>query len=210
MKNTTSGGVCCIRAGACGTLRHVAELDLSLLVSALERGEASAADAAFGQLYDELHRMARRELARGGSGVTLGATTLLHEAYIDMSGRAGTSFPDRARFMGYAARVMRGVIIDYARSRQAQKRGGQFEITSLQTDVAAADGQELSDLGDALDALGQVDPGLAQVVDLKFFCGFTFADIAAMRGVSERTVQRDWEKARIFLHQTLEPGSVPD
>jgi len=188
----------------------VAELDLSLLVSALERGEASAADAAFGQLYDELHRMARRELARGGSGVTLGATTLLHEAYIDMSGRVGTSFPDRARFMGYAARVMRGVIIDYARSRQAQKRGGQFEITSLQTDVAAADGQELSDLGDALDALGQVDPGLAQVVDLKFFCGFTFAEIAAMRGVSERTVQRDWEKARIFLHQTLEPGSVPD
>jgi RNA polymerase sigma factor (TIGR02999 family) len=194
-----------------GHFRTVSEPDLSSLVTALERGEASAADAAFAQLYDELHRMARRELARGGSGVTLGATTLLHEAYIDMSSRVGTSFPDRARFMGYAARVMRGVIIDYARSRQAQKRGGQFEITALQTDAAvAADGQELSAIGEALDALGQVDPGLAQVVDLKFFCGFTFAEIAAMRGVSERTVQRDWEKARIFLHQTLEPGSVPD
>jgi RNA polymerase sigma factor (TIGR02999 family) len=186
----------------------VSELDLQSLVSALERGEASAADAAFGQLYEELHRMARRELARRGAGVTLGATTLLHEAYIGMSGRAGTSFPDRARFMSYAARVMRGVIIDYARNRQAQKRGGLFEITSLQTDVAAvAENQELSALGEAVEALGQVDPGLAEVVDLKFFCGFTFAEIAAMRGVSERTVQRDWEKARIFLHQTLEPGS---
>lgn len=189
----------------------MSQSDLSTLVGALARGEAGAADAVFAQLYDELHRMARRELSRRGAGVTLGATTLLHEAYLDMSRREGTAFPDRARFMGYAARVMRGVIIDYARNRQAQKRGGLFEITALQTDVAAAaDSEELSNLGEALDILGQVDAALAQVVDLKFFCGFTFAEIAAMRGVSERTIQRDWEKARIFLHQTLNVGALPD
>lgn len=183
---------------------------LAAIVEALERGDPGASEALFGQLYDELHRLARRELARRGSGVTLGATTLLHEAYLDMAGREGTRFPDRARFMGYAARVMRGVIIDYARNRNAQKRGGLFEITALQTDAAiAANGEELSQIGDALDALATVDPTLAQVVDLKFFCGFTFAEIAAMRGVSERTVQRDWEKARIFLHQTLDATVVP-
>lgn len=164
----------------------------------------------FPSLYDELHRMARRELARRGGGVTLGATTLLHETYLDMSGRAGTVFPDRARFMAYASRVMRGLIIDYARNRKAQKRGGEFEITSAAHDVneladASTDDRELSRLSDALDDLAAIDEGLAQVVDLKFFCGFTFVEIAAMRGVSERTVQRDWEKARIYLHGVLSP-----
>ena len=89
----------------------------------------------FASLYDELHRCARRELARRGGGVTLGATTLLHETYLDMSGRADAAFPDRARFMAYASRVMRGLIIDYARNRQAQKRGGEFEITSISQDT---------------------------------------------------------------------------
>jgi RNA polymerase sigma factor (TIGR02999 family) len=161
----------------------------------------------FASLYDELHRMARRELARRGVGVTLGATTLLHETYLDMAGRGDTSFPDRARFMAYASRVMRGLIIDYARNRQALKRGGEFQFLPLQADLAdaASDSQELSRVSDALDALSDVDRDLAQVVDLKFFCGFTFAQIAAMRGVSERTVQRDWEKARIFLHGVMSP-----
>jgi RNA polymerase sigma factor (TIGR02999 family) len=151
--------------------------------------------------------MARRELARRGGGVTLGATTLLHETYLDMSGRADSAFPDRARFMAYASRVMRGLIIDYARSRRAQKRGGEFEITAIPDDIAdrAMDDRDLSKLSDALDELAAVDANLAQVVDLKFFCGFTFNDIAGMRGVSERTVQRDWEKARIFLHHSLSP-----
>ena len=149
--------------------------------------------------------MARRELAKRGSGVSLGATTLLHEAYLDISGRNRAAFPDRHRFMAYASRVMRGLIIDYARSRHALKRGGQFEITSMNTDVAeaVADGEELSRIGDAVDALAGVDARLAQVVDLKFFCGFSFGEIAAMQGISERTVQRDWEKARIYLFQAL-------
>src|SRR5262249_31993211 len=155
--------------------------------------------------YDELHRMARRELSRRGAGVTLGATTLLHEAYLDIADREGAAFPDRNRFMGYAARVMRGLIIDYARSRQAPKRGGQFESTSSTTDVAEAvpNVDQLSRLSDVLDELQEVDARLARIVDLKFFCGFSFAEIGVMLGVSERTVQRDWEKARIYLHRVL-------
>jgi RNA polymerase sigma factor (TIGR02999 family) len=182
----------------------VASTISSLLVSA-ENGDRSAAEALFAALYSELHGMARRELARNGVAVTLGATTLLHEAYLDISGREGVSFPDRSRFMAYAARVMRGLIIEYARNRQALKRGGQFEITALSTDIAdgAVDEQDLTDVGSALDELATIDPALAHVVDLKFFCGFSFSEIAALRGVSERTVQRQWEKARLYLHHAI-------
>lgn len=178
---------------------------LSLLVASADLGDREAADALFTALYGELHRMARRELAKRGAGVTLGATALLHEAYLDISAREAVAFPDRSRFMAYAARVMRGLIIDYARNRQAQKRGGLFEITAISTDVVEAvpDATELTRIGDALDELAKVDARLANVVDLKFFCGFNFDEIAAMTGVSERTVQRDWEKARIYLHKVL-------
>ena len=130
----------------------------------------------FAALYDELHRMARRELARRGGGVTLGATELLHDAYLEhlASARAST-FPDRNRFMGYASRVMRGLIIDYARSRQAQKRGGQFEITSISTDVAdpMTDAAELTRISEALDELGDgrrtAGPGRRPEVFLRVF-----------------------------------------
>lgn len=164
-----------------------------------------ATDALFSALYAELHRLAKRELARPGAAVSLGATTLLHEAYMDMAARDGPSFPDRARFMGYAARVMRGLIIDHARERHAQKRGGLFEMTSLDTDAMenAVDHRKLTQISEVLDELGKVEPLLAEIVDLKFFCGFSFAEIAVMRDVSERTVQRNWEKARIYLHRTI-------
>ena len=179
--------------------------DLTTLFASAERGDRAAADALFSALYEELRRMARRELSKRGAGVTLGATTLLHDAYLNISGREGAAFPDRNRFMAYAARVMRGLIIDYARSRHAQKRGGQFEITSIRTDIAEAipEVTDLDMLSDALNELTTVDPRLARIVDLKFFCGFSFAEIAAMSGVSERTVQRDWEKARIYLYEVL-------
>ncbi len=108
------------------------ESKLSSLIAAAETGESSATEALFSVLYNELHRMAKRELARRGGPSTLSVTTLLHEAYLDMASRDGAAFPDRARFMGYAARVMRGLIIDHARNRRAQKRGGEFEITSLE------------------------------------------------------------------------------
>lgn len=177
---------------------------ISSLISSAEGGDPSAADALFAALYSELHRLARRQLARG-PGATLGTTTLLHEAYLDISQREGAVFPDRDRFMGYAAKVMRGLIIDYARSRQAQKRGGGFAITALGDDVAGppADAGELEQIGAALDELAKVDQPLAELVDLKFFGGFSFAEIAAMRGASERTVQRHWEKARIYLHRAI-------
>jgi RNA polymerase sigma factor (TIGR02999 family) len=189
------------QGGASGTKPTIASL-----IDSVERGDGSATDALFAALYSELHRLARRQLARSGGGVTLGVTTLLHEAYLDISGRDSASFPDRARFMAYASRVMRGLIIDYARSRRAQKRGGGFEITSIESEIAdpAADEKELVRVSGALDELAAVEPPLAQLVDLKFFCGFSFAEIAAMRGVSERTVQRQWEKARIYLHRSVQ------
>jgi len=178
---------------------------IASLADATERGDRSAADALFAALYSELHRLACRELARQGVPLGLSATTLLHQAYLDMAEREGPAFPDRARFMGYSARVMRGLIIDHARNRQAQKRGGLFEITSLTTDVLEnpVDYLELERIGEALDQLGKTEPSLAEIVDLKFFCGFSFSEIAAMRAVSERTVQRNWEKARIYLHRNL-------
>ena len=192
-------------------MSHALESTLSALFASAAQGDAIASERLFQALYAELHRLAQRELWRSGGAVTLGATTLVHEAFLDLSGRAAVRFPDRARFMGYTARAMRGLIIDYARNRHAQKRGGGFEITALDTDIAdnVADPVELTRVGDAVDALAQVDSALAQIVDLKFFCGFSFAEIAALRGVSERTVQRDWEKARIYLHRALRDDPPP-
>jgi RNA polymerase sigma factor (TIGR02999 family) len=179
---------------------------ISALIVSAEGGDAQAAAALFTVLYSELHRMAQRQLARSARGMTLGTTTLLHETYLDMAQREGIVFPDRARFMAYAARVMRALIIDHVRNRKALKRGGGFEMTTLPDDLydAAAEATKLARLGDAVDALARVDPVLAQVVDLKFFCGFSFAEIAAMRGVTERTVQRHWKEARLFLHEEVQ------
>lgn len=173
-------------------------------MEAAERGDSSAASMLFTTLYSQLHRLAKRELSRQGFPVTLSATTLLHNAYVEMAEKEGQVFPDQARFMGYAARVMRGLIIDHARSRQALKRGGQFEITTLGAgEDKVVDHRELVKINDALDELAKAEPALAEIVDLKFFCGFTFTEIGAMKDVSERTVQRQWEKARIYLHKSI-------
>jgi RNA polymerase sigma factor (TIGR02999 family) len=177
----------------------------SSYISAAESGYNPGTDVLFSTLYSELHRLAKRELARRGFPSSLSVTTLVHEAYLDISARDGYSFPDEARFMGYAARVMRGLIIDHARSRSAAKRGGEFEITSLEGDDVQnpADARELSSISDSLDQLEKVEPELAELVDLKFFCGFSFGEIAALQKLSERTVQRRWEKARIYLHRSM-------
>jgi len=181
------------------------EPTISSLISAAEGGDSAAANALFTALYSELHRLAKRELARHGAPLSLSVTTLLHEAYLEISARAGPSFPDQARFMGYAARVMRGLIIDHARSRSAIKRGGEFQITSIDNhDVKnPADADELSAISEALNQLAKAEPELAELVDLKFFCGFSFSEIAALQNLSERTVQRRWEKARIYLHRSI-------
>lgn len=160
----------------------------------------------FAALYQELHRLARAQLHAHGAGATLSATTLLHEAYLSFGRREGGVFPDRARFFAYAARAMRGLIVDRVRERAALKRGGEYHLTVLDTFIAEGvpqPAEELGPLDDALEELAKVEPALAELVDLKFFGGLSFAEIAALRGVSERTVQRDWTKARLYLHQVL-------
>jgi len=190
------------------------ESELQILIRRADGADPSAADQLFALLYHELHRLAEHQLRKGGgAAVTLGATTLLHEAYLNIAGRAdGVAFADRPRFLGYASRAMRGLVIDYARRRQAKKRGRQLEITLVGDEQSSAEAlqtaEELVQLGDALDELAALEPALAELVDLHFFCGFSFGEIAALRDVSERTVQRDWRKARLLLQHALLPADA--
>ena len=179
---------------------------LADLIARADAGDAPAKDALFTALYAELHRLAESHLRRSGGDLTLGATTLLHEAYVDIAGRDALAFPDQNRFFGYASRAMRGIVIDYVRTRRARKRGGDLTFTTLDE---ARHGQpsevrDLEEVSAAVDQLADLEPALAQLVDLKFFCGFTFTEIAAARGVTERTVQRDWAKARALLRRFID------
>ena len=180
--------------------------DLTELFQRAGQGDAAVADELFAALYHELHRLAEHHMRRGGSNFSLGATTLLHEAYLRLAHRDGVAFTERQRFFAYASRAMRGLVIDYSRQRRALKRGGaQFEITltdGLDVPIATTD-EDLPRLGEALNHLAKVDESLAELVDLHFFCGFSFVEIAQFRGVSDRTVQRDWRKARMLLHSAL-------
>lgn len=187
------------------TTRLMPEAQLQSLVQDANAGSAAARAELFAVLYHDLRRMAQKALNRDGPHLTISPTTVLHETYLDICKRQSVVFPDHAHFMAYAAKAMRGLVIDYARSRLAQKRGGGFHITCLPTEAAefAVDDAELQQIADAVDALALMEPRLAQVVDLKFFCGYTFADIAAMFGLSVRTVQRDWDQARLFLHNSI-------
>jgi RNA polymerase sigma factor (TIGR02999 family) len=182
--------------------------DLPSIAAVAERaesGDAAAHDQLFALLYADLHRLARREVQRHGPQAALGATTLLHEAYLDVRSRDALAFPDKARFLAYAARAMRGVVIDRVREGAAQKRGGAMAITAFDTETAehCVQPELLPRIGELLDELAALEPELAHVVDLKFFCGFTMAEIAALKNVSERTVQRQWEKARMLLQAGL-------
>ena len=174
------------------------------LIRGAAAGDGRAADELFSALYAELHAIAERQL-RGGE-FTLGTTTLLHEAYLSISAREGLEFAGRNQFLAYAARAMRGLTIDHYRRRRRRKRGGGLEITALDEVPAAepeTEPENLERLSAALDALAQVDAPLAELVDLHFFAGFTHEEIAAMRNVSERTVQRDWRKARLMLFDAI-------
>ncbi|HEY4210260.1 MAG TPA: ECF-type sigma factor [Steroidobacteraceae bacterium] len=166
--------------------------------------EQSSHDRMFAALYADLRRLADRALQRNPGG-SVSPTTLVHEVYLNLSGRDVLSIGGREHFLAYSARAMRSLLIDSLRRGQALKRGMGFHITHLSTDVGEQfpDLDEFSRLSEALDALAVGEPRLAEVVDLKYFCGFSFAEIAAMRGTSERTVQRDWEKARLILFQDL-------
>jgi RNA polymerase sigma factor (TIGR02999 family) len=182
---------------------------LASLLERAESGDRRAREALFAALYDELHRLAEGQLRRSHGPITLGATTLLHEAYLQLSKRGEVSFPDRNRFFGYAARAMRGLILNYVRDRRAQKRGGELTFTTLDDkDVAVERSRELERLDAALEELAALEPALAELVDLRFFCGLSFAEIATLRGVSERTTQREWAKARALLQSFLGGGET--
>ena len=190
--------------------------EFETLIRRADAADQQAAETLFAILYDELHRLAEHSLRRAGASLTLGTTTLLHEAYLNIAGRENVAFAERSRFLAYAARAMRGLVIDYARSRRALKRGRQFEITLANDDEPSPDqgmekAAELERLGDALDELAGLEPALSELVDLHFFCGFSFGEIASLRQVSERTVQRDWRKARLLLHEALlDDAAAPD
>ena len=183
---------------------------IAAMVERAEAGDSAARDALFASLYNELHNLAESHIRRSSGQLTMGATTLLHEAYLDLNSRSRVAFPDRLRFLKYASHAMRGLVIDYVRTKRAQKRGGEITFIPISEENvgAVAAPSSIEALGPVLDELGQLDPALAELVDLKFFCGFSFGDIAAMRGVSERTVQRDWAKARVLLHDALQNGPL--
>jgi len=183
----------------------MSELLEPAIVPTADRSDRAAGDELFAALYDELHRLVRRELSRGGSHLSMGTTTMLHEIYLNVSHREGISFPDRERFLAYAAYAIRGFIIDASRRRRALKRGGGFVITHLEThhEEELADPDELTRIDEALEALAELDPSLAELVDLKYFCGLTLAEIGALRGVTERTMQREWQKAKVLLFGLL-------
>jgi RNA polymerase sigma factor (TIGR02999 family) len=173
-----------------------------------DAGAPGAKDRLFAALYQELHQLAERQL-RAAAGASISPTTLLHEAYLGLQGSHAV-FPNRDRFMGYAARMMRNLIIDFTRQRRAEKRGAGFHITQLDDQIAdqlsagTADDARLRQLSTALDELAARDARLAEVVDLRYFCGLTIGEIAALHKVSERTVQRDWDKARLILMHELD------
>jgi RNA polymerase sigma factor (TIGR02999 family) len=182
-----------------------ASADITMLLDAARGGDRGSLDRVLATLYQELHSMARRQLA-GQHGHTLDATALVHEAYLKLIGRREAQFDDRAHFFAYAASAMRSVVVDYARQRMAQKRGGDLHrVTDLPEDIEG--GLRLDDemlgLDTALTRLAQVDKRLAQVVELRYFAGLSELEIAALLKRSERSIRRDWQKARMFLLASL-------
>ena len=164
-------------------------------------------EALFSSLYAELCRLARREVRRNGAPGFVGTQTVVHEAWFRIGRQTSLAFSSNGRFLAYAARVMRGLVVDRVRSQYSQKRGGEYFITSLGTDNAdqIAQPEYLEELSDTLDELARLEPVLANVVELRFFCGFSLAEIAVMQDCSERTVQRQWEKARLLMYRSLNP-----
>ncbi len=181
--------------------------EITVLLDAAHNGDRGAMDRVLATLYQELHSMARRQLA-GQRGHTLDATALVHEAYLKLIGRGNgaAQFDDRAHFFAYAASAMRSVVVDYARQRLAQKRGGdQHRVTDLPEDIEGGLrlDEDMLGLDTALNRLTQVDPRLTRVVELRYFAGLSELEIAALMNRSERSVRRDWQKAKMFLLASL-------
>ena len=182
--------------------------EITVLLDAAHKGDRGAMDRVLATLYQELHTMARRQLA-GQHGHTLDATALVHEAYLKLvsRGSGNAQFDDRAHFFAYAASAMRSVIVDYARQRLAQKRGGDLHrVTELPENLEGGLSldEDMLGLDTALTRLSSVDPRLTQVVELRYFAGLSELEIAALLQRSERSVRRDWQKARMFLLASLQ------
>ncbi len=179
--------------------------DITLWLDAARGGDRRALDQVLATLYNELHTMARRQLS-GQMGQTLDATALVHEAYLKLIGRREIQFDDRAHFFAYAASAMRSVVVDYARQRLAQKRGGDLHrVTDLPHDIEGGlrIDEDMLALDVALTRLAAVDAKLGQVVELRYFGGLSEAEIATLLGRSDRSIRRDWQKARLFLLASL-------
>ncbi|MGD8869818.1 MAG: sigma-70 family RNA polymerase sigma factor [Gemmatimonadales bacterium] len=178
--------------------------EVTRLLEAARHGEDDALDRIVPLVYDELRRMAARQLRRERAGHTLHATALVHEAYLKLAGSGTVEAVDRGHFMAIAARAMRQVLVDHARRRNAEKRGGDWEQTTLSDGDKPLEFQpeELLALDRALDEL---DERQRQVVECRFFAGMEEEEIAVALGVSARTVRRDWVKARAWLYRSLYP-----
>ncbi|WP_158080876.1 ECF-type sigma factor [Pelomonas sp. KK5] len=180
--------------------------EVTLLLRAAHGGDRQAADQVMGLLYADLRRISSARLSRSGE-MSLNPTELVHESWLRLSQQGeGQDFPDRRHFLAYASRVMRSVVVDHVRARQADRRGGDLQFVTLNTavaELAPQHGDEILRVHEALQALAAHDERLAQVVEMRYFGGLTEAEIAQALDVTERTVQRDWSKARLFLSMAM-------
>jgi len=179
---------------------------LTVLLKRMKAGDHGAREALFEAAYSELHHLAQSRLRRGGRNTVLDTTSLVHESFLRYVNVGELRAEDRRAFFSYASRVMRSVIVNAARDRLAEKRGGDRKPLTLSTGLAAdiPQGEEMIlHVHEALETLEQADERLAQVVQMRYFGGYSEREIADTLGMTERTVQRDWEKARIILAAAL-------
>ena len=179
--------------------------DTTQLLLAAGSGDREAFDRLYARLYDELRQIARQRLLRNHGGETLNTAALVHEAYLRLVDQTRIEGRDRAHFLALASRAMRFVLVDFARARAAQKRGGDADVIPLDAVQVAADDRaaELLALDDALERLSGFDPRLASLVEYRFFGGLTYDEIAAATGRSVPTVKRDWTRARTWLYRVM-------
>jgi len=180
--------------------------DVTVLLNRARANDPRAIDALFELLYDDLRRLARSRLAAGGHQTLLNTGALVHEAYLRLQKAGRIDLNDRDHFLAYAANTLRSVVVDFVRKRSAERRGGGLVHITLDTDVAdklGASDDEILEVHEALEELGKVDIRLVRVVEMRYFAGLTEEEIAAALGVTERTVRRDWEKARVLLAAML-------
>jgi RNA polymerase sigma factor (TIGR02999 family) len=180
-------------------------VDLTDLIHRAENGDADAADRLFTATYANLCKLARRRLA-GGRDTLLDTGSLVHESYLRFAASGALNLEDRVHFLRWAGRVMRSVIVDFARRRTADRRGGGASHVALTTGLAddrTGSAEEILAVHEALDELAALDPRLAQVVELRYFGGLTEPEIAEALGVTDRTVRRDWQKGQLLLREAL-------